>query len=160
MSFTRQHFTAGQQAFRAGSFSGLTTYSASVKNWSLTSICPSSVGSRSGQCEAPGFGILGNPGSSNPSDSMPAQIHFNMKIARKDTGITASDKHPITDTFVHPADATPVENTIFFENPAPRQPESPDVESLRSLLKANLPRETASPALLQRIRSRMHDQKG
>ncbi len=161
MSFTRQHFTAGQQALRASSFSGLTTYSASVKNWSPTSICPSSVGSRSGQCEAPGFGILGNPGSSNPSDSMPAQIHFNMKIARKDTGIPASDKHQVTDPFVsgNPADAIPVENAVFFEKPAPRQPESPDVESLRSLLNANLPRETASPALLQRIRSRMHDQK-
>ncbi len=156
MSFTRQHSTAGQQAFNASSFLGLTQCSASVINWSPAFICPSSVGSRCGQCEVPGNGTFDSLRSSNPSDSMPAQIHFYMKIARKETGVSVSDKLRANG----PQDPTLFEDQVFAEKPVSRQPESPDVESLRSLLKANLSREKASPALIQRIRSQMHENKG
>jgi len=92
---------------------------------------------------------------------MPAQIHVSMKNARKETGIPASDKlralSPITAN--GPEDQVIFDHQVFSDKPAPRQPESPDVESLRSLLKANLSREKASPALIQRIRSRMHENK-
>lgn len=155
MSFTRQHSIAGQQATIACSFSRSTLAPQSANHWRPTFICPSSVGSRSGQCGLPGFGSMGWRRSSTPSDGMPAQIHVNMKNARKETGVPASDKLLAND----PTDKMLFENQVFSEKPAPRQPESPDVESLRSLLKANLLREPASPALLQRIRSRMHDQK-
>ncbi len=156
MSITRQHSTSGQQASNASSFLGLTQCSASAINWSPALICPSSVGSRSRQCEVPGNGIFGRLGSSKPSDSMPAQIHFYMKIARKETGISVSDKLRANG----PQDPSLFEDQVFAEKPASRQPESPDVESLRSLLKANLSREKASPALIQRIRSQMHENKG
>jgi hypothetical protein len=81
-----------------------------------------------------------------------------MKNARKETGISAADKvrpHTTTDS----QDSTLLENLVFSQKPEPRQPESPDVESLRSLLKANLSREKASPALLQRIRGDMQENK-
>lgn len=87
---------------------------------------------------------------------MPAQIHFYMKIARKDTGIPVSDK--LQDN--GPVNPALFENQVFSEKPGSRQPESPQVESLRSLLKANMTREKASPALIERIRSRMHENKG
>ena len=156
MSFTSQHSTAGQQAFNASSFLCLTSCSASVINWSLAFICPGSVGNCSGQCEAPGNGTFGSLRSSTPSDSMPAQTHFYMKIARKATGVSVSDKLRANG----PQDPALFEEQVFAEKPVSRQPESPDVESLRSLLKANLSREKASPALLQRIRSQMHENKG
>jgi hypothetical protein len=87
---------------------------------------------------------------------MPAQIHFFMKIARKETGLPASDKL-LANGPVNPA---LYEDQVFSEKPGSRQPESPQVESLRSLLKANMTREKASPALIERIRSRMHENKG
>jgi len=92
---------------------------------------------------------------------MPAQIQVRMKNARKETGVQASDKSKVHDSLMAntPSDPTIFENQVFVTPPSPRQPESPEVESLRSLLKANLTRETASPALLQRIRSRMHENK-
>ncbi len=156
MSFTSQHSTAGQQAFRAGSFSCLTSCSASAINWWPASICPDPVGSRGRQCEVPGNRTWGRDGSSKLSDSMPAQIHFYMKIARKDTGLPVSDK--LQDN--GPVNPALFENQVFSEKPGSRQPEAPHVESLRSLLKANLTRENASPALIERIRSRMHENKG
>ena len=156
MSFTSQHSTAGQQAFRAGSFSCLTSCSASAINWWPVSICPDPVGSRGRQCEVPGNRTWGSDGSSKLSDSMPAQIHFYMKIARKDTGLPVSDK--LQDN--GPVNPALFENQVFSEKPGSRQPEAPHVESLRSLLKANLTRENASPALIERIRSRMHENKG
>lgn len=92
---------------------------------------------------------------------MMAQIHVRMKNARKEPGVQASDKSKVYDSLMAtpPTDSTIFDNQIFVTPPSPRQPESPEVESLRSLLKANLTRETASPALLQRIRSRMHENK-
>jgi len=161
MLFTRQHSTAGKQASDARSFPCLALVSASVINWWSVSICPSSVGSRSGQYGLPGFVDSDSDGGSNPSDRMLAQIHVSMKNARKETGIPASDKPralgPLTAN--GPEDQVIFDHQVFSEKPAPRQPESPDVESLRSLLKANLSREKASPALIQRIRSRMHENK-
>ena len=161
MLFTRQHSSAGKQASDARSLPCLAIVSASVINWWPVSICLSSVGSRSGQYGLPGFVDHGSYGGSNPSDRMPAKIHVSMKNARKETGIPASDKllalGPITAS--GPEDQAIFEQQVFSDKPAPRQAESPDVESLRSLLKANLSREKASPALIQRIRSRMHENK-
>lgn len=162
MLFTRHRFTAGQQASSdARSLPWLALASATAKNWSPISICQSAVGSRSGQYGLPGIEGNGRFGSSNPSDKTPAQIHVSMKNARKESGQPASDKFrpngPLTAE--NPEDQATFEHKVFAEKPAPRQPESPDVELLRSLLKANLSREEASPALLQRIRSRMHEHK-
>lgn len=161
MLFTRQRFIAGQQASDARSLSWLALVSASVINRSPVSICLSAVGSRSGQYGQPGIVDLGTCRGSNPSDKTPTQIHVSMKNARKETGIPASDKLRVNDplTANGPQDQANSEQQIFAEKPAPRQPESPDVESLRSLLKANMSREKASPALIQRIRSRMQDSK-
>ncbi len=161
MLFTRQHSIVGKQASNARSLSWSALVSASVKNWWPLSICLSAVGNRSGQYGLPGFVDNGSYWGSTPSDRMPAQIHVSMKNARKETGIPVSDKlralGPITAN--GPEDPAIFEHHVFSEKPAPRQPESPDVESLRSLLKANLSREKASPALIQRIRSRMHENK-
>ncbi|MDO8366158.1 MAG: hypothetical protein Q7T20_05120 [Saprospiraceae bacterium] len=155
MSFTRQRSSAGQQASDARSRYWLSLGSESVINWSPVSICFSAVGSRCRQYGLPGFGDQDSHCGSNPSDSTPAQIHIRMKIARKAAGVPASDKSRVNG----PEDQTLCNNQVFAEKPAPRQPESPDVESLRSLLKANMTREKASPALLQRIRSRMFENK-
>jgi hypothetical protein len=84
---------------------------------------------------------------------MPAQILVSMKNARKSSGIAASDKFQVAST----NDQVSTENVVFAPKPGPRKPESPEVESLRALLKSNLSRETAPQALLERIRSRMHD---
>ena len=156
MSFTSQHSTVGQQAFGASSFSCLTLSSVSEINWWPASICPDPVGSRGRQCEAPGIGTKGSDGGSKPSDSMPAQIHFYMKIARKETGLPASDKLQVNG----PVNPALYENQVFSEKPGSRQPESPQVESLRSLLKANITRKKASPALIERIRNKMQENKG
>ena len=160
MLFTRQHSIAGKQASDARSLSCLTFVSASVKNWRATSIWPGAVGSRSGQCALPGFAGDSIFGGSKSSDSMPAQNHVSMKNARKENGLPASDKsRALGPLMVNPEDQAIFDQQVFSEKPAPRQPESPDVESLRSLLKANLSREKASPALIERIRSRMHENK-
>jgi len=87
---------------------------------------------------------------------MPAQIHFYMKIARKETGLPASDKLQVNG----PVNPALYENQVFSEKPGSRQPESPQVESLRSLLKANITRKKASPALIERIRNKMQENKG
>lgn len=155
MSFTSQRSFAGKQTLKVRSSNGLVLCSESVINWSPVSICPSVVGSHSWQYGLPGFGAMDPYCSSNISDSTPAQIHVSMKNARKATGSLASDKLRVS----LPDDQALFEDQIFAAPPSPRQPESPDVESLRSLLKANMPREKASPALLERIRSRMPDDK-
>ena len=155
MLFTRQHSIVGKQASNARSLSWSALVSASVKNWWPLSICLSAVGNRSGQYGLPGFVDNGSYWGSTPSDRMPAQIHVSMKNARKETGTPASDKLRVTG----PEDQALFTDQIFAALPSPRQPESPDVESLRSLLKANLSREKASPALLQRIRSSMQENK-
>jgi len=92
---------------------------------------------------------------------MPAQIYFSMKNAHKLTGRPDSDKLQFNDPLVAntPAEPAVFEPTIFSQRSAPRPPESPEVESLRSLLKANLSREKASPALLERIRIGMQESK-
>ena len=161
MSFTSQRSFAGQQAFRASSLSSFAPVSESEMNWRPTSIGQSAVGSRCWPCGMPGSAVPGKDESSKPSDRMPAQINVRMKNARKATGQSVSDKFPVNglQMMVTPDDSTRYENQVFAEPSAPRQPESPEVESLRSLLKANLPSEKASPALLQRIRSRMHENK-
>ncbi len=155
MLFTRQRSSTGQQATIACFLPCLNLVSASAINWSPISICLSAVGSRSRQYGIPGVVGKGRYGGSNPSDRTPAQIHVSMKNARNETGIPASDKPRVSG----PEDSALFEHKVFAEKPAPRKPESPDVESLRSLLKANLSREKASPALIQRIRSRMHENK-
>lgn len=155
MSFTRQHFTAGQQASVACSFPWLIRSAESANHWLPALICPGSVGTRSGQCEQPGSGVSDWPGGSTPGGKMQAQILVSMKNARKTSGIAASDKFEVAN--ISPNDQVTNENVIFSQKPGPRQPESPEVESLRALLKANLSRETASQALLERIRNRMHE---
>ncbi|MBC7777694.1 MAG: hypothetical protein H7246_19825 [Phycisphaerae bacterium] len=161
MLFTRQHSSVGKQASDARSLPILAFVTASVKNWRPISICLSAVGSRSRQYGMPGFVDKGDCGGSKPCDRMSAQTHVSMKNARKETGLPVSDKiralGPLNAD--SPSDPAIFEHQIFSDKPAPRQPESPDVESLRSLLKANLSREKASPALIQRIRSRMHENK-
>lgn len=161
MLFTRQLSSAGQPALQDGSLSWLTSVSKFVINWRPLWICPSSVGSRSGQFGQPGFSDFGNRIGSTPSGWMQAQNHVSMKNTRKESGMPASDKlraqGPLSAS--NPDDPGSVENQVFFEKPTPRPPESPDVESLRSLLKANMTQEKASPALLQRIRSKMHEHK-
>ncbi|MBL7808156.1 MAG: hypothetical protein JNN28_10090 [Saprospiraceae bacterium] len=155
MSFTRQHFTAGQQASVACSFPWSLRSTESANHWLSAFICPGSVGTRSGQCEQPGSGVSGWPGGSTPSSKMPAQILVSMKNARKSSGIAATDQFQAVST--SPNDQVTNETAVFSSKPGPRKPESPEVESLRALLKANLSRETAPQALLERIRSRMHD---
>ncbi|MFN0214012.1 MAG: hypothetical protein ACKVT2_07125 [Saprospiraceae bacterium] len=162
MLFTRHRSIAGQQASTgARSLAWLTLITRAVINRSPVSICLSSVGSRSGQYGQPGFVGNDNPRGSNPCDKTLTQIHVSMKNARKETGIPASDKLRVSDPLNPngPQDQAIIEQQVFAEKPAPRQPESPDVESLRSLLKANISREKASPALIQRIRSRMQEDK-
>lgn len=161
MSFTRQHITAGQQASIARSFFYSTTPAAFAMNRSLVSICPDSVGSRSRQYEAPGACLISLIEGSKPSDDVPTQIQFTMKITGKSTGTAASDKQAVNQARIHIQDTSPSTNepAILAENPSHRTPESPEVESLRSLLKANLDRLSASPALIERIRSGMHSSK-
>jgi hypothetical protein len=161
MSFTSQRSFAGQQAADARSLPCMVLVSTSAMNWSPVSICLSPVGNRCWQYGLPGVVNLDLFRGSKPSNRMPAQIQVRMKNARKETGVQASDKSKVHDSLMAntPSDPTIFENQVFVTPPSPRQPESPEVESLRSLLKANLTRETASPALLQRIRSRMHENK-
>jgi len=161
MSITSQHSISGQQASDARSFSCFALVSESVINWQPLSICPSPVGSRGRQYGLPGFDKVVRSECSKPSDSMPAQIYFSMKNAHKLTGRPDSDKLQFNDPLVAntPAEPAVFEPTIFSQRSAPRPPESPEVESLRSLLKANLSREKASPALLERIRIGMQESK-
>lgn len=161
MLFTRQRSIAGQQVSNTRSFPWLALVSESVKNWSHLSICLSSVGNRCGQYVQPGYKGEGNGGGRKPSDCALTQNNVSMKYARKETGIPASDKtrlnSPLTPN--NPEEHILFENQVFSQKPSPRQPEPPDVESLRSLLKANMSREKASPALLNRIRGRMQENK-
>ncbi len=161
MLFTSHRSIAGKPAANARSLPYQTLVSESVINWSPVSICLSAVGSRSWQYGLPGFADYGCYGSSSPCDRTPAQIQVRMKNTRKETGLPASDKlrpqGPLP--AYNPDDQALFENQVFTEKQSPRQPESPDVESLRSLLKANMTREKASPALLHRIRSRMQENK-
>ena len=161
MSFTSQRSFAGKQTLKVRSSNGLVLCSESVINWSPVLICSSVVGSQRWQYGLPGFENQDNFCGSNPSDRTPAQIHVSMKNARKETGTPVSDKPRVNGPLSskHPNDQSSLENQVFSEKPEPRQPESPDVESLRSLLKANMTREKASPALIERIRSRMRDDK-
>ncbi|MCC7465248.1 MAG: hypothetical protein IT261_03210 [Saprospiraceae bacterium] len=155
MSFTRQHFTAGQQASVACSFPWLIRSTESANHWQFAFICPGSVGTRSGQCEQPGSGVSSWPGGSTPGGKMPAQFFVSMKNARKTSGIAVSDKFEVAN--ISPNDPVNHENPVFAQKPGPRPPDSPEVASLRALLKANLSRETAPKALLERIRNRIHD---
>lgn len=161
MSITSQHSISGQQASDARSFSCLALISASVINWQPVSICPSQVGSRGRQYGLPGSEEVVRNECSKPSGSMPAQIYFSMKNAHKLTGRPDSDKLQFNDPIVanNPAEPAVFEHGIFSQRSVPRPPESPEVESLRSLLKANLSKEKASPALLERIRSGMLENK-
>lgn len=161
MTLTRPYITAGQQASNAYSFSYSTPSTAFAKNRSLVFICPDSVGSRSRQYEAPGACWIGPIESSKPSDDVPTQIQFTMKITGKSTGTAVSDKQAVNQARIHTQDTSPgaIQPAILAESPTHRTPESPEVESLRSLLKANLERLSASPALVERIRSRMHSSK-
>lgn len=160
MSITSQHSISGQQVFDARSFSCSALVSESVINWQSISICPSPVGSRGRQYGLPGFEEVVRDECSKPSDSMPAQIYFSMKNAHKLTGRPDSDKLHNTPLVANsPAEPAAFEHTIFSQKAVPRPPESPEVESLRSLLKTNLAHEKASPALLERIRSGMQESK-
>ena len=95
--------------------------------------------------------------------SFTTQYSFTMKNARKQLGeiaaIDATQINPgpiVTDN----ADCLPLfENAIFHEKPQYRQPESPEQENFRSWLKTSLPRHKASPALIDRIRNIIEDDK-
>ena len=160
MLLTSQRFTAGQQAVNARPLP-MFPVAVFVINWPSVSIRSSVVGTHCGRYGLPG--IVGESiyGGSKPSDGTSAQNHVIMKNIRKQTGITASDKARVSLPVLtdNPQDLVLFDNQVFAEKPAPRQPESPDVESLRSLLKANISREKASPALLQRIRIRAQEHK-
>ncbi len=161
MSFTSQRFSTGQQAQGARSFPSLALVSESEINWQSIAIGQNTVGNRCWPCGWPGSAGFGERGGSKPSGKTPAQKQVSMKNARKAIGDSVSDKRQVNDSLVNynPEDRNLFENPIFTESPAPRKPESPEVELLRSLLKANLTSEKASPALMQRIRSRMHEHK-
>jgi hypothetical protein len=161
MFFTSQRSNTGQQAQVAGSLSLPLYTRQAAQNWLRIAICPCPVGNRCGQYAQPGLFGKSRPTGSKSVDGARAQIQVNMKNARKVNGVQASDKlrpntAPFPDTTI---DNALFEHQVFAEKPAPRQPESPEVESLRSLLKANISREKASPALMERIRSKMQDSK-
>lgn len=79
-----------------------------------------------------------------------------MKNEQKATSIGISDMGDAIPN-INPEAIESLENPTLSHPPAPRQPESPEVELLRSVLKANMPRETASPALLKRIKDRIQE---
>ncbi|MDX1910490.1 MAG: hypothetical protein SFV22_03340 [Saprospiraceae bacterium] len=161
MFFTSQRSTTGQQAQVARSLrSPLFTRNSAI-NWSRIWICSGTAGNRCEQYAQPGLFGKSSPAGSKPVDGASAQIQVNMKNARKVNGVPAGDKlQSNTAPFPNnPADTPIFDPQIFAEKPAPRQPESPEVESLRSLLKANMTREKASPALMERIRNKMQDPK-
>jgi hypothetical protein len=161
MFFTRQNTSAGPLAIFANTLPLLSDSSESVWNSFSALICPSPVGNRGGQCRKAGFVAPDKRGGSKPHSRALAQHFFDMKNAQKATGIGASDRVSLGDAIpnINPETIEFSENPTFSHPPAPRQPESPEVESLRSVLKANMPRETASPALLKRIKSRIQEHK-
>ena len=162
MFFTSQNFSLGQQDAYSCPSPRL-VFSPYEKNWPSTFIGSERVGTSSERCSWLG-GRENIDDCKRKSDvELLAQNLFSMKNARKQLGeIAAKDA-----TQINPGpivsdnpDALPLfENQIFHEKPRPRQPESPDAESFRSWLKTNSPKHKASPALLERIKSIIHDDK-
>ena len=159
MSFTRQYSIAGPQNPLFCSFPINGSDALSANHRSFVSISNLPAGNRGMLYDMPGFVDGSRSESSTTCSRMSAQTYVSMKNARKAGGLQASDKTLAMDPILPNVseDQQLLENRLFSEKPSPRQPESPEVESLRSLLKASLSREKASPALLQRIRSRMHE---
>lgn len=120
------------------------------------------VGSQNEQAALPGPAPEDTNGS-NPRRAELAQIPHVMKNARKHpdffvdakaAGATGSmAPKPQTEETLNPSQTTPT-------TPAgPREPEAPEIESFRHFLKARLPLHKASPALSQRIRNAIQDDK-
>jgi hypothetical protein len=109
---------------------------------------------------APGEGFEDSFRGSTPAERASTQNFFTMKNPRKQQGTIAHQRaempvQTISDTV---EDFALLNEKVFSTPPSPRQPESPDEESFRSLLKSNLPNHRASSELLQRIRSSISEQ--
>jgi hypothetical protein len=155
MSITSQRFAVGQWVATATRSSFPASVAEFVINWHFAFLRPSPVGTRSRRCEMPGYATEARKSGSKPSGETKTQNHSSMKNARKQLGTDTAANYPsgvpqppIT---TNADDFSLIENDAFSHKPEPRQPESPDAESFRSLLKTNLPRHQASPTLLQRI---------
>ena len=119
------------------------------------------VGSQSERCDLPGSASEDASGS-KPWQEMRAQTPRIMKHERKHQGAFANNVNnaaatPGSAAPAQPDDIMPTTETIFSNPPAPRQPETPEEESFRRFLKTHLPRHKASPALIQRIRSHIQE---
>lgn len=162
MSFTSRYIHNGARSnqVRSNRFSAFSMYE---KNWQQASICTDQVGNPMVACAVPGNGNSGKPCCSNSQTALSAQNVSTMKNARKQlgevAGMDATQLNPVPVDNA-PTDTFPVfEDAVFFKKPQPRQPESPDTESFRSWLKSNAHRHSASPALLERIRTIPEDHK-
>lgn len=159
MLFTSQYFVPGQQ----------------LGSYPCSRPCPTDVpadrqvvsrlilvGSQSERCDLPGAASEDASGS-KPWQEMRAQTPRIMKHERKHQGAFANNVDatgtatPGSAAPAQPDDLQPTAETIFGNPPAPRQPETPEEESFRRFLKTHLPRHKASPALIQRIRSTIQE---
>jgi hypothetical protein len=108
--------------------------------------------------EGPGDSFPG----STPVERASAQKFFTMKNPRKQQSAIAHQRAeiPVKTISDNIEDRALLNEKVFSTPPSPRQPESPEEESFRTLLKSNLPNHRASSELLQRIRSSISEQTG
>jgi hypothetical protein len=157
MFFTGQRLIAGQPAnLFAGSRPCLPNPQSANSYWQ-TVLVSDLVGTPSVQYSMPGsVYMVAMPGSKPGSKTM-AQFHLTMKNVRKQQDSAIGQHKTGVSSLIAPPDhfdeSGELENAIFAEKHTPRKPESPEEESFRSLLKANLPRHKAAPALLLRIQN-------
>ena len=160
MLFTSQYFSIGTQVNSACSTQRF-VFSLSENNRQAAFLCTEKADNLLVQCALPGNGADNSAWARNSQVECLAQNHFSMKNARKQLGeIASTDPTQIKPGPIIADDSNffPLfENQIFYEKPIARQPESPDEESFRSWLKTNTPRHKASPALLERVSSIIHD---
>jgi hypothetical protein len=157
MFFTGQRLIAGQQAIHfAGSRSSLPASQSAPSYWQYVTVSEL-AGTRSALYCMPGSPMPVVMSGSKPGSKTTAQFHLTMKNVRKQQDTAIGQHRTGVSNLIAPPDnfdeSGQLENTIFAEKQAHRKPESPEEESFRSLLKANLPRHKASPALLLRIKN-------
>ncbi|MBU6340183.1 MAG: hypothetical protein KGS48_01705 [Bacteroidetes bacterium] len=160
MSFTRSTFFAGQQAQTTHCSDRVSLNGITEKNWRLN-VYPAAVGNPGRQAAAPGCCRFANADCSKTGKQMGTQSLYYMKnqsiqpgfdpiaVSQNGNAIQNTPNEPINE------EIELIEKKVFSTPPAPRVPESPEVESLRMLLKSNLSRHSASPALKERIRLSM-----
>jgi hypothetical protein len=154
MLFTSQKMTSyAQSASSDASVAIAAVISSPATGYPVSETCP--VGTRT--MDEDGYACSVNAPSMATEQQrwkFLTQINSNMKDARKQ--ITAIAAHPTPGTpsvKLHHDDDLNLDNDVFSKAPAPRQPESPEQETLRSFLKHQLPRYKASQALSNKIRS-------